>query len=62
MPSEPQQPQSGNVNISGADGQRNYGEHIVRNEADLVRIQDYIVTNPRRWELDQLHPNNPSKW
>lgn len=39
MFSEPQQPQSGNVNIGG-DGQRNYGEQIVRNQADLVRIQD----------------------
>lgn len=42
--------------------QRNYYEHIVRNEADLARLREYIVNNPLRWELDQLHPDNPSKW
>ncbi len=42
--------------------QRNYYEHIIRNEADLARIREYIVHNPLRWELDQLHPDNPSQW
>jgi putative transposase len=42
--------------------QRNYYEHIIRNEVDLARIREYIVHNPLRWELDQLHPDNPSKW
>ena len=42
--------------------QRNYYEHIIRNDADLQRIRQYIVNNPLKWELDQLHPNNPSKW
>lgn len=34
--------------------QRNYWDHIVRNEADLHDIREYIQTNARRWELDKL--------
>ncbi|QFY91129.1 transposase [Magnetovirga frankeli] len=39
--------------------QRNYWEHIVRNEPELNRIREYIHNNPAQWELDKLHPNNP---
>lgn len=42
--------------------QRNYYEHIVRNDASLERLRQYILDNPRVWERDQLHPKNPSKW
>jgi REP element-mobilizing transposase RayT len=41
--------------------QRNYYEHIVRDDADLDRIRAYIANNPRRWSLDRLHPDNTSK-
>jgi putative transposase len=41
--------------------QRDFYEHIIRNEASLRRIREYIVNNPLRWKLDQLHPNNPSR-
>jgi putative transposase len=34
--------------------QRNYYEHIVRNERDLRRICAYIQTNPERWDEDGL--------
>jgi len=37
--------------------QRNYWEHIIRDEADLRRIREYISSNPARWELDELHPD-----
>lgn len=30
--------------------QRNYHEHIIRNQAALERIRAYIAHNPRRWE------------
>jgi REP element-mobilizing transposase RayT len=30
--------------------QRDYYEHIVRNEADLARIRNYIIANPARWK------------
>lgn len=34
--------------------QRNYYEHIVRDDGDLYRIQDYIQNNPTNWEQDEL--------
>lgn len=36
--------------------QRNYFEHIVRNDDEYRQIVEYIQTNPLRWESDQLHP------
>ena len=36
--------------------QRNYHEHIIRNEADLARIREYIATNPARWTEDNENP------
>ena len=33
--------------------QRNYYEHVIRNEADLVRIRNYISENPVAWEEDE---------
>jgi len=42
--------------------QRNYYDHIIRNDESLTRIREYIQNNPLSWENDQLHPNNPSKW
>lgn len=38
--------------------QRNYYEHVIRNEADYGRIAEYIADNPRRWNEDALHPDN----
>ncbi|MGK5090421.1 transposase [Deltaproteobacteria bacterium TL4] len=34
--------------------QRNYYEHIIRNEASLNQIQEYILNNPRVWTEDSL--------
>jgi REP element-mobilizing transposase RayT len=36
--------------------QRNFYEHIVRNDRDLDRIRQYIADNPARWAED---PENP---
>jgi REP element-mobilizing transposase RayT len=33
--------------------QRNYYEHIIRNEGDLDAIRRYIACNPLRWHLDR---------
>ena len=33
--------------------QRNYYEHIIRNENDLQRIREYIFNNPLNWETDE---------
>ena len=38
--------------------QRNYFEHIIRDEQSLNRIREYIVTNPLRWSLDQNNEND----
>ena len=35
--------------------QRNYWERGVRDEKQLHGLQEYIVNNPRQWELDKLH-------
>ncbi|WP_201278214.1 transposase [Scytonema millei] len=40
--------------------QRNYYEHIIRNEESLERIRQYIDNNPRSWFTDRLHPGNPN--
>jgi len=42
--------------------QRNYYDHIIRTEESLENLREYILQNPLRWDIDQLHPNNPSKW
>jgi REP element-mobilizing transposase RayT len=38
--------------------QRNYYEHVVRDETDLVRIRTYIDENPLRWQLDEENPDH----
>lgn len=36
--------------------QRNYYEHVIRDDADYNRIAEYVVNNPQRWTEDSLHP------
>jgi len=36
--------------------QRNYYDHIIRNEKDLERIRKYITDNPVRWDEDEENP------
>ena len=36
--------------------QRNYYEHIVRNERELERIRAYIAGNPAMWDKDENNP------
>ena len=38
--------------------QRNYYEHIIRNEHDLLNIRRYIAENPLKWEQDENNPAN----
>lgn len=45
-------------NMPGADvWQRNYYEHIIRNDRALNAIRAYITDNPVRWEWDTYHPS-----
>jgi len=47
--------------MRGAPGeavwQRNYYEHIIRDDESLNRIREYIMTNTIRWEEDEENPN-----
>jgi len=46
-------------NVPGAPvWQRNYYEHIIRNEKELNNIREYIVNNPLKWELDRENPSS----
>jgi putative transposase len=38
--------------------QRGYHDHVVRDDADLQRVREYLQTNPIRWALD---PENPAR-
>jgi REP element-mobilizing transposase RayT len=38
--------------------QRNYYEHIIRDERDLERIRHYVADNPGRWADDEANPMN----
>jgi len=37
--------------------QRNYYEHVVRNDVDMDRIRTYIRNNPLRWSDDEYNPS-----
>lgn len=36
--------------------QRNYYEHVIRNEKELNLIRQYIMDNPLKWEMDRENP------
>jgi putative transposase len=40
-------------NINGFGWQSGYFDHIIRDEKSLIRIRDYIATNPQRWWFDK---------
>ncbi len=42
--------------FTGRFWQRNYYEHIIRDEHDLGTIREYITNNPARWERDDYNP------
>jgi len=37
--------------------QRNYYEHIIRDEEELYNIRQYIAENPANWQKDEENPN-----
>jgi REP element-mobilizing transposase RayT len=41
--------------FDGKIWQRNYYEHIIRDEKDYARISDYIKNNPRNWKEDRFN-------
>jgi len=36
--------------------QRNYYEHVIRDDTSLDRIRQYILSNPLRWDMDRENP------
>jgi putative transposase len=48
------------LNIPGKFWQRNYYEHIIRDEEDLNRVREYIINNPLNWCFDRNNPNHVS--
>lgn len=38
--------------------QRNYYEHVVRDESELNAIREYVLSNPARWDDDDNNPGN----
>ncbi|MEP9410249.1 MAG: transposase [Candidatus Brocadia sp.] len=38
--------------------QRNYYEHIIRNDKELTRTREYIINNPLQWQSDENNPMN----
>ena len=44
--------------VNGALWQRNYYEHVIRNQADLEAIREYIEANPARWAEDEYRSND----
>jgi REP element-mobilizing transposase RayT len=49
--------QSGWPPFRGRLWQRNYYEHIIRNDQSLHCIRQYIAENPLRWHLDRENPD-----
>jgi len=51
--------------MRGSDGvpvwQRNYYEHVIRNQTDLQNKTDYIDANPLLWDEDDENPVNAFK-
>jgi REP element-mobilizing transposase RayT len=42
--------------------QRNYYEHIIRNENELNKIREYIRNNPIKWEIDYDNPTRKREY
>jgi len=43
--------------FAGRLWQRNYYEHIIRNEEELNHIRQYIADNPLNWRTDEENPD-----
>lgn len=43
--------------LNGKLWQRNYYEHVIRNESKLNEIRQYIVDNPAKWDTDEENLN-----
>ena len=46
------------IETMGKIWQRNYHEHIIRNDGSYQRISNYIVNNPAQWREDKFNPGS----
>lgn len=53
--------QHGWLPFPGQLWQRNYYEHVIRNDDDWEKIREYISTNPYTWVTDIENPANDMK-
>jgi putative transposase len=44
--------------FKGSLWQRSFYDHVIRDEASLNRIREYIASNPLRWDLDRENPRS----
>ncbi len=44
--------------FNGKLWQRNYYEHIIRDEKSLYKIREYIINNPSKWNFDRNNLGN----
>jgi putative transposase len=49
--------QRGWPEFRGRVWQRNYYEHIIRDDPSMQRIRYYIETNPEQWAADRENPD-----
>ena len=42
--------------LGGRIWQRNYYEHVIRNEDELRKVRQYIENNPAKWAYDKYNP------
>ena len=42
--------------FNGTLWQRSFHDHVIRNEKDLFRVQEYIMNNPLQWAIDEENP------
>jgi hypothetical protein len=43
------------ANYPGFRWQRNYYERVIRDEAELNSVRQYIIDNPTHWNQDEHH-------
>jgi len=43
------------TNLSPKLWQRNYHDHIIRNDKDFTCIRKYIINNPAKWDMDEYN-------
>ena len=37
--------------------QRNYYERVIRSEVELLKVRQFAIDNPAKWEDDPNHPS-----